>query len=54
MFDIVDHETKGFTSNIFVWKVIGALYIKEKFCVFLLDVMNEVYEKINSRDIILY
>ena len=34
MFDIVDHEIKGFTSNIFVWKVIGALYIKEKFCVF--------------------
>ena len=34
MLDIVDHEIKGFTSNIFVWKVIDTLYIKVKFCVF--------------------
>ena len=34
MLDIVDDEIKGFTSNIFVWKVIGTLYIKVKFCVF--------------------
>ena len=50
MLDIVDHEIKGITSKIFVWKVIiCTLYIKMKFCVFFfLDDVNEYYSMKNS------
>ena len=51
MLDIVDHEIKGITSKIFVWKVIilCTLYIKMKFCeFFFFDDVNEYYYMKNS------
>ena len=52
MLDIVDHEIKGITSKIFVWKVIIlctlAVYQNEVLCIFFLDDVNEYYYMKNS------